>query len=127
MVEQRMNELIARNESLRDQAAYLKAQNPNVSLAYDEAGKIDWINDADGKQKRTYSYANYDQYNQAMLDRMNNATDEELERLNAIGILSKEEFEKARAYDDAIIANDEEIIKAKKEISKIEENMKKDK
>ena len=62
-----------------------------------------------------------------MLDRMNNATDAELERLNAIGILSKEEFEKARAYDDAIIANDEEIIKAKKEISKIEENMKKDK
>lgn len=127
MAEQRMNELIARNESLRDQAAYLKAQNPNVSLAYDEAGKIDWIKDADGKQKRTYSYANYDQYNQAMLDRMNNATDEELERLNAIGILSKEEFEKARAYDDAIIANDEEIIKVKKEISKIEENMKKDK
>lgn len=127
MVEQRMNELIARNESLRDQAAYLKAQNPNASLAYDEAGKIEWIKDADGKQKRTYSYANYDQYNQAMLDRMNNATDAELERLNAIGILSREEFEKARAYDDAIIANDEEIIKAKKEISKIEENMKKDK
>ncbi len=125
--EQKMNELIARNESLRDQAAYYKAQNPNSSLAYNEAGKVNFVVDEDGKQVREYVYKDYADYESKMLNKMENATGEELDRLNAVGMLSKEEFDRARAYDDEIESNRKAIDAAKKEISKIEENMKKDK
>ena len=124
--EQKMNELIARNEALRDQSAYLKAQNPNSSLAYNEAGKVDWVEDGNGKTKREYHYKTYDDYEKDFLDKLANAEGDDLERLNAIGVLSRDEFERARAFDDEIQANKEAIDAAKKEISKIDENMKKD-
>lgn len=122
--EQKMNELIARNEALRDQAAYLKAQSPNSSLAYNEAGKVDWVDDGNGKTKREYHYKTYEAYEKDFLDKLAAAEGDDLERLNAVGVLSREEFERARAFDDEIQANKEAIDAAKKEISKIEENMK---
>lgn len=122
--EQKMNELIARNEALRDQAAYLKAQSPNSSLAYNEAGKVDWIDDGTGKTKREYHYKTYEAYETDFLNKLEKAKGDDLERLNAIGVLSRDEFERARAFDDEIQANKEAIDAAKKEISKIDENMK---
>ncbi len=119
-----MNELIARNEALRDQAAYLKAQSPNSSLAYNEAGKVDWIDDGTGKTKREYHYKTYEAYETDFLNKLEKAKGDDLERLNAIGVLSRDEFERARAFDDEIQANKEAIDAAKKEISKIDENMK---
>ena len=129
----KMQELMARNEALRDQAAYLRSQNPNSSLAYNEAGKVKFVEDADGKQKREYEYKTYDEYHNKWQERYNAALasasndPDELEKVKAIGELSKEEFVRARAYDDEIYANKEAIDAAQKEISKIDENMKKDK
>lgn len=126
MKEQKLNDLMARTEALRDQASYYKGQNPSSSLAYNEAGKFKWVDDENGKQHREFVYKSYDDYNDLMLKQIENATGDELERLNAIGILSRAEFEKIRAFDSQIMANEEERDKLKKEISKIDENMKKD-
>lgn len=124
--EQQLNELMARTESLRDQSAYYKSQDPSKALAYNDAGKINWVEE-NGKQKREFAYKNYDEYLADFQNRLDTASGDDLERLNAIGILDREDFERARAFDKEIVDNDNQIASIKKEISKIEENMKKKK
>lgn len=123
--ERELNELVAREESLRDQFAYYKSQNADKALAFNDANKFEWI-EKDGKKQPKYNFETYDDY----LNYVQSEWDKpgaNKERLEAIGKLDRIDFERSREFSNQINDINDTIAKTKKEISKIEENMKKDK
>ena len=105
--EREMNDLTSRREALLDQ--YRNAMSPEKAPAYQEATKREYEENGKRLDAPRYKYENYADYS---------------EKHSGPDALTEDEFMTVRNLETAIDNNEKDITRVKKEISKIDENMK---
>lgn len=113
--EREQKDLIARKEALYDQ--YRNAMKPEKAAAYQEATTKIYEENGKRLEEPRYQYATWDAYKDHHLDSNGNLKSD---------ALTEDEFTVMRGLEDAISANEKDLARVNKEISKIDENMKKD-
>lgn len=111
--EREQKDLIARKEALYDQ--YRNAMKPEKAAAYQEATTKIYEENGKRLEEPRYQYATWDAYKDHHLDSNGNLKSD---------ALTEDEFTVMRGLEDAISANEKDLARVNKEISKIEENMK---
>ena len=122
---QELENLKQQEQAILQQQNLILGQNPDLALAYREANKVIWDDNKPGESQ--YAFSSYEEYERNFIDLLEKATAEnntlEIERLNAMGVLNKQQFERIRALDIERETYDKRGKDLEKKIKSLEEDM----